>query len=332
MRYEKAETVLKIALDMQGTAEGLSLEDIQRNYADKPLSRSTAERLRNAIERVFPSMYQANEGEVPKRWRLPPNGAASSLAAVSAEDLAALATASTILRRENMALQAAHIDDVTSKLRAQLKGQTIVRLDPDLEALTEAEGLAMRPGPRPRIDPNIVGKLRQAVLSNSKVRMQYRYRGSGKSGFDTVHPYGFLFGNRHYLIAWSENPDAEDFRSFSLSNIEDITVLNLQFRKQKFSLKEFSERSFGVFQEEPVQVVWQFSAKVAANAKEFEFHPTQKMTEKPDGSLVVSFRAGGILEMAWHLFTWGDEVKVIKPIRLQKLLHSLRQGPTSAGD
>ncbi|HEY6579229.1 MAG TPA: hypothetical protein VIY09_07885, partial [Rhizomicrobium sp.] len=41
MRYEKADTILRIALDMQGTAEGLSLEDIQRNYSDKLLSRRT---------------------------------------------------------------------------------------------------------------------------------------------------------------------------------------------------------------------------------------------------------------------------------------------------
>ena len=56
VRYEKADTILRIALDMQGTAEGLSLEDIQRNYSDEPLSRRTAERLRDAIERVFPQM------------------------------------------------------------------------------------------------------------------------------------------------------------------------------------------------------------------------------------------------------------------------------------
>jgi hypothetical protein len=39
MRYQKAETILRIALDMQGSALGLSLDDIQRNYADELLSR-----------------------------------------------------------------------------------------------------------------------------------------------------------------------------------------------------------------------------------------------------------------------------------------------------
>ena len=329
MRYEKAETVLRIALDMQGTAEGLSLEDIRQNYSDEPLSRSTAERLRNAIERVFPAiMYQANEGQVPKRWRLE-KGAVTSLAGVTADDLASLKTAAAILRKENMELQAARLDNVGSKLRAQLKPLTIANLDPDLELLNEAEGLVMRPGPRPRIDPEIISKLRQAILTKSKVRIKYLYRGSGKRAFDTVHPYGFLFGHRHYLVAWSENIEAEDFRNFSLSNIEEVTVLNEIFQKQEFSLKAYSEQSFGVFQEEPFNVIWEFTPKAAADAKEFEFHPTQKMTEKPDGSLVVTFKAGGTLEMAWHLFTWGNEVKVLKPVKLKRLLEKLKCGNPS---
>jgi predicted DNA-binding transcriptional regulator YafY len=34
----------------------------------------------------------------------------------------------------------------------------------------------------------------------------------------------------------------------------------------------------------------------------------------------VTFRAGGLPEMTWHLVTWGDVVTVIKPVRLRKLL------------
>jgi len=34
----------------------------------------------------------------------------------------------------------------------------------------------------------------------------------------------------------------------------------------------------------------------------------------------VRFRAGGALEMSWHLFTWGDDVQVIKPKHLKDML------------
>lgn len=323
MRYEKSETILRIALDMQGSALGLSLDDIQRNYADKPLSRRTAERLRDAVERLFPQLEQANPGEVPKRWRLP-GGTANGLAGVTADELADMATAVSVLRRENMPAQAASAELLISKMRALLKPPAMARIEPDLEALTEAEGLAMRPGPKPRINGEIVRSLREAIITRQKVRLHYVYRGSGKRGYETVHPYGFLYGNRHYLVAWSESDRANDFRNFSLSNIEQVEPLGRTFsRKRSFLLTKYAERSFGVFQEEPFDVVWKFSPQAARDAKDFLFHPTQIMEPQSDGSLIARFRAGGLLEMSWHLMTWGEQVEVIQPKQLATMLHKI---------
>jgi hypothetical protein len=64
LRYEKLETLLRVALDMRGNAEGISLDDIRQSYG---VSRRTAERMRDAIERTFPQMEQVNRGELPKR-------------------------------------------------------------------------------------------------------------------------------------------------------------------------------------------------------------------------------------------------------------------------
>ena len=58
----------------------------------------------------------------------------------------------------------------------------------------------------------------------------------------------------------------------------------------------------------------------ARDAAEFLFHPNQEIEPQKDGSLIVRFRAGGLLEMSWHLFTWGNEVEVIKPKRLAEIL------------
>src|SRR5260370_15090502 len=70
------------------------------------------------------------------------------LAPVTADELADLATADSLLRRENMRVQAGSAERVISKLRALLKRPVLAKIEPDLEALTEAEGLAMRPGPK----------------------------------------------------------------------------------------------------------------------------------------------------------------------------------------
>jgi predicted DNA-binding transcriptional regulator YafY len=77
---------------------------------------------------------------------------------------------------------------------------------------------------------------------------------------------------------------------------------------------------FGVFREEPSNVVWRFSAEAAADARQFRFHPDQILTELPDGRLEVAFRAGGLQEMAWHLFRWGGHVEIVSPPELRAIL------------
>lgn len=44
------------------------------------------------------------------------------------------------------------------------------------------------------------------------------------------------------------------------------------------------------------------------------------MTEEEDGSLTVRFTASGHLEMAWHLYMWGDGVKVLAPDTLRGMV------------
>jgi predicted DNA-binding transcriptional regulator YafY len=99
LRFEKLEVLLRVALDMRGTSEGVSLGDIQRDYT---VSRRTAERMRDAIERVFPQMEQANPSELPKRWRIR-SGPISDLVGFSIEEMTAIGTAVGIMRRDNLA-------------------------------------------------------------------------------------------------------------------------------------------------------------------------------------------------------------------------------------
>jgi predicted DNA-binding transcriptional regulator YafY len=320
VRFEKLETLLRVALDMRGNAEGLSLADIERDY---DVSRRTAERMRDAIERVFPQLEQANPGELPKRWRIRA-GALSNLIGISAEELGALNTALGLMRRDDLAEPMARLQTLAAKLKAMIHPDAARRIGPDLELLAEAEGMALRPGPRQTISADIVAALRHAVLACNKVQLHYRARGSGALSRTLVCPYGFIYGNRHYLVADSLNKEARGFRLFSLANIEKVEPSGRGFTRRKgFSLQKFAERSFGAFQEEPFNVVWRFSPNAAPDARQFLFHPTQRFEDQADGSLIVRFRAGGALEMCWHLFTWGDEVEVIEPRRLRTTLTHL---------
>jgi len=113
-----------------------------------------------------------------------------------------------------------------------------------------------------------------------------------------------LYGNRHYLVAYSM--ETRGYRLFSLSDIEKVEETKWPFvRRKDFSLEAYAQQSFGVFQEKPFNVVWRFAHEVADDVRAYQFHPRQMLEEQADGSVVVRFRAGGATEMCWHLFMWG---------------------------
>ena len=114
------------------------------------------------------------------------------------------------------------------------------------------------------------------------------------------------------MVAFSDY--AKDFRYYALHKLLSVKLLDSYFeRDEKFNLAAFTKDCFGVFKEKPVDVEWLFDAEVAPDAAEYIFHPSQKMIHNPDGTLTVKFRAGGLREMDWHLYTWSPHVKVIKP-------------------
>lgn len=329
MRHAKAELLLRLALDLQGTAEGMTLDDIRERYGEgKRLSRRTAERLRDAAERLIPQLEQANPGEVPKRWRIP-GGGLGGLAQITAPELAALQTAIKSLDKRNMSGPAKELGDLHRKLAAQLRPDVQRRLAPDADFLANADGLATHPGPHVRVPDDIIAILQNAMLVDHCVKLHYLARETGKKSHQLVAPYGFLYGHRPYLVAY--NLGTEGYRLFSLANVLKVEDSGQSFKRDpKFTLTDYASHSFGVYQEKAVDVVWRFKPEVAQEARHFVFHPSQKVSQRKDGSLIVRFQAGGLLEMCWHLFVWGDGVEIIEPKKLRILMKKELQRALSA--
>ena len=321
MRYENADHLMQLALEMQAARSGLSLDDICERFS---VGRRTAMRMRDALSRIFPNLEIYQTDDRKKRWRLP-KGTLDRLIDVTADELADLETVVDLLKRDNLLDQAGSVEGLLVKLKALMKPEIARRVETDLDALLEAEGLAMRPGPRPHTRPMVMGELRDAVKACVKVELHYRNRGTNRINRRIVCPYGFLYGHRHYLVAYNLVRKSEGYRLFSLPNIERVVSTTEYFSRDKdFSLENYSKKSFGVFQEEPFETIWRFSPRAARDAQEFLFHPDQVVKPQDDGSVVISFTAGGALEMCWHLFTWGEDVEVLAPGHLREMIEAHR--------
>lgn len=273
------------------------------------VSLRTAVCMKDAIAEKYLQLNEMNGRYNAKRWYLP-KGTGCEIVNFSMEEIHALQSASKLLATKSM-IDAHYVDNVLRKIKAIIGKDAINRIEPDAEALLEAEGYASRPEPKIIINTEHLKQLRYAIIACNRIKI--KYESAHNKDWREIYPYGLLYGNnKHYLIAW--DPSKRKMCHFNLNKIMEIEVLQTYFKRDpNFSLKEFSEQAFGVYQEKPFDMEWLFDEEVADSAQQYTFHPKQTTISNPDGTLTVKFRASGAREMDWHLYTWGGHVKVIKP-------------------
>lgn len=141
-------------------------------------------------------------------------------------------------------------------------------------------------------------------------------------------PYGVLIGVRRYLVAKRKADTEGPLRYYVAERIRSAELTGESFvREPGFNIDQHAQKAFGAFQNDSEygEVIWKFKPDVASHARAFLFHPTQVLEDLPDGSLLVRFNASGHLEMCWHLYTWGDQVEVLAPEVLRKMVEPYRR-------
>jgi predicted DNA-binding transcriptional regulator YafY len=318
MRYAPAERLLRLARHLAGTRTGLTLDEMA---TELEVGRRTAERLRDSLVAMFPQMDWWDDEERVRRWRLP-GSALVGVIELRAEAVAAIETAARECDARGEDNRAALLREASTTLCAVMRPDALRQAEPDIAALMEAEGIAMRPGPRPTIAAGVLSTLRRAILGMQLVVVRYANPDSAEPAARILCPYGLLYGGRGWLVAHVD--ELPEMRLWRLDRIVSVDLLDRGFaRREDFSLEAYAAQSFGVFQEEPADVVLSITPEVADDAACWLFHPTQTVTRERDGSLRVSFRAGGLQEMCWHLFTWGTAVTVLAPQGLRKDLANM---------
>ena len=324
MSSAKADQLLQLATLVSSRRQGLCLDEICEIFS---ISHRTAQRMTRALELQFPDVETIDGADGKKRWRLV-NAELRDLISLTAEELTSLEVAVNNLERTGMGPEARALRQLRDKVLSLIP-RSKLRLEPDYDALLEAQGFIARPGPKPRVNDQVHAKLVEAIKACRIVTISYR------SNYDTedrprhVAPLGFLSGTRRYLVALDQSSSrGPTLKTYRVDNILSALVTDEYFsRPVDFNLQAFANKAFGVFQRdaEITDVIWKFSPEAAEHAMSFQFHPEQTEERQTDGSLIVKFRAAGGLEMAWYLYKWGDQVEVIAPPELIALVEGHRR-------
>lgn len=322
MSFSKAQDLIRLAQIAAARRGGVSLEDICEEFG---VSHRTAQRMTDALEETFGNVDAADGEDRKRRWRLI-NPGLSQLQLRHETGVEALDIAARTAESEGRLRHAKALNDLRDGMLARVP--TRARVEADAEAVLMAMGQVTRPGPKVSLQPEILDAIIESLRGPFRLRVRYNQDAASR----ILEPHGVLLGHRTYLAA-RDPAKADEVRNFRIDLIHEAETLNESFALQDgFTIAEYAAQAFGVWQD-PAQygeVVWRFAPAAADRAAGFRFHPQQVLESQADGSLIVRFHAAGWLEMAWHLYQWGDKVEVIAPQALRDMVEGHRRSDFAA--
>ena len=307
-RLNKTEQIIELAMMFQNSYCGLCIEDIEHHFE---CSRRSAERMKALLFDLFPEKVE----EVPtfekkKRWRFI-KGTMNALISFTADDFANLEYLKGLSNDVNKRKE---LDELIAKIKALTPQKNLQSLDTEVSAIMESEGFAVRQYSGVNIEPKILEELRTSMLAFKKIQFDYPIKEEIKT--ITLNPYGLVIADKYYLVGYNEY--VGDLRQYRVDKISELAILDEYFEKdEKFSLTEYSNNSFGVYQEKPIDIVLEFDKSVANDVLNYHFHPIQKIKQLKNENVQVEFTSGGTYAICQELFKWGCSVKIQKPVELK---------------
>ncbi len=308
-RLIKAEQIIQLAMLFQNSYCGLCIDDIQEHFE---CSRRSAERMKALLFDMFPEkIEEVQTNDKKKRWRFV-KGTMNALISFTVEDFANLEYLKGLSNDEN---RCKVLEELISKIKALTPQKNMRGLDNDVSLILESEGFAVRQYSRVKTDAKTLEKLREALLAFKKI--QFKYIVDNDEKLITLNPYGIVISDKYYLVGFNEY--VNDLRLYLVHKIKDLEVKNEYFeRNEDFSLDQYCNNSFGIYQEEPLDITLEFNKSVAEDILNYHFHPSQKMKKLDNGNIQVKFTSSGTYAICQELFRWGCDIKIIKPEKLKE--------------
>lgn len=182
----------------------------------------------------------------------------------------------------------------------------------------EPEALArwvrFEPGPHPRVRFQWFEALEEAVRVQRIIEMRYFSNHRGEENERAVDPYTLLnHQGRWYLIGYCHW--RKEVRDFRLDRIRALSVSDDIFAvPPDFDLEAYLGPAFGMHRGERTYAVHvRFSAYQARWIAEEQWHPSQVLVRRQDGTLDVRMQVTGLTDVARWVLSYGGEAEAVSP-------------------
>lgn len=301
-RYSRISDILDLAVFMSSKLNGVTINEIAERYN---VSRRTAERMRDSLICIFPSIDEIETDDSQKHWGFI-NYSISNLISFSPKEVANI---EQYQRRTTNKELKNELGKTIEKLKTFYRKHAAT-VENNIELYMQTEGYAVRQMPQYKISINTLEVIREAVQHSKVVTGIYHDKKR------IIEPLGMIYGEKIYLVA-REKAKGDGIYNYLLHKFKDLTLTDECFDKSDFNLQEYTNQSFGVYHGEILDVKLSFAPELADEASNFNFHPTQKGKLETDGTYTVTFKASGSREIIWHVFKWGAGCKILAPKSLK---------------
>ena len=160
-----------------------------------------------------------------------------------------------------------------------------------------------------------VAQLLDAILHHRQVQMRYHSFSSNREKTYTLEPYRLVFAQGGlYVIGFV--PEYGELRTFAVDRVAQVSLTEDRFEPLELPEDAFAH-SLGINQGTPERIEVRFAPKIARYVRERIWHPSQKTTDEPDGSLRLTLDVCN----DWALKSWvlgfGQMVTVVAPDTLR---------------
>ena len=170
---------------------------------------------------------------------------------------------------------------------------------------------------------NVIKDVLYAIIEKRACVVGYKKSTDAEVNQFDFQPYSILFhAGSIYTIGFQ--PYHENFIYLAVHRIQHIEMSNEVFeRDPEYNLNEFLKNNFGIWHEDPVDVVIRFDELVAHTIQERTWHQSQSITQLDDGKIELNMHVGPSEELIAWILRWGVHAEVIKPASLREQLRNI---------
>lgn len=166
--------------------------------------------------------------------------------------------------------------------------------------------------------------IQMAIKERNAIEFLYKkYTANPTSERRIIEPYGLKeYKGRWYMVG--KDRAINEIRIFGLDRILKLDMLSSRFKMpSNFNIHQYFKEAIGtIVPKDGVSEIIElhFSNQTAGLVRNMPIHSSQKILEENEGGLSIRLRTYISVELVNELMNYSDDVKVVKPLRLRKML------------